>query len=200
MTTSQILGFVLGTSFASGLNLYATVVVVGLLERFGGLHLPSSLTFLGNPIIISVALLLYLIEFVADKIPYVDHVWDVLHTFVRPFAAAVLAYGATATVPGEWRVLAALVAGGIALTSHGTKASARLAINTSPEPFSNSIVSVAEDAIAIFLAWMATAHPIWTTLLVLILFAFCIFVLVKFFGALRKLLRRFVRRRPAQPA
>lgn len=190
----QILGFVFGTAFASGLNLYATIAVVGLLERFGGVHLPGSLAILGNPLVITAALLLYFVEFTADKIPYVDHAWDVLHTFIRPFAAAVLAYSATAAIPQEWRVLAALLAGGIALASHGTKATMRVAVNASPEPFSNSIVSIAEDAIAIFFAWMATQHPYAAIFLVILSVAFCIFVLVKFFSIARSIAQRMMRR------
>lgn len=200
MGIGQILGFVFGTAFASGLNLYATIAVTGLLERFGGVHLPGSLAILGNPLVIIGALLLYFVEFAADKIPYVDHVWDLLHTFLRPLAAAVLAYGATAAVPQGWRMLAALIAGGIALTSHGTKASARVAVNASPEPFSNSIVSLAEDAIAVFFAWMATAHPYVTVILVTALVALCLFLLVKLFGIARwiaqRMIRRFTRRAP----
>lgn len=194
MGIGQILGFVFGTAFASGLNLYATIAVAGLLERFGGVHLPGSLAILGNPLVITAALLLYFVEFTADKIPYVDHAWDVLHTFIRPFAAAVLAYSATAAIPQEWRVLAALLAGGIALTSHGTKATMRVAVNASPEPFSNSIVSIAEDAIAIFFAWMATQHPYAAIFLVILSVAFCIFVLVKFFSIARRIAQRMMRR------
>lgn len=190
----QILGFVFGTAFASGLNLYATIAVVGLLERFGGVHPPGSLAVLGNPLVITAALLLYFVEFTADKIPYVDHAWDVLHTFIRPFAAAVLAYSATAAIPQEWRVLAALLAGGIALASHGTKATMRVAVNASPEPFSNSIVSIAEDAIAIFFAWMATQHPYAAIFLVILSVAFCIFVLVKFLSIARSIAQRMMRR------
>lgn len=190
----QILGFVFGTAFASGLNLYATIAVVGLLERFGGVHPPGSLAVLGNPLVITAALLLYFVEFTADKIPYVDHAWDVLHTFIRPFAAAVLAYSATAAIPQAWRVLAALLAGGIALASHGTKATMRVAVNASPEPFSNSIVSIAEDAIAIFFAWMATQHPYAAIFLVILSVAFCIFVLVKFFSIARSIAQRMMRR------
>lgn len=197
MGIGQILGFVFGTALASGLNLYATIAVAGLLERFGGVHLPGSLAILGNPLVISAALLLYFVEFTADKIPYVDHAWDVLHTFIRPFAAAVLAYGATAAVPQEWRVLAALLAGGIALTSHGTKASMRVAVNASPEPFSNSIVSIAEDAIAIFFAWMATEHPYSTIFLVILSVTLCIFVLAKFSSMARRMIRRITRPAPA---
>ncbi|HEV2221673.1 MAG TPA: DUF4126 domain-containing protein [Candidatus Acidoferrales bacterium] len=200
MGIGQILGFILGTAFASGLNLYATIAVAGLLERFGGVHLPGSLVILGNPFVIIGALLLYLVEFVADKIPFVDHAWDVLHTFLRPFAAAVLAYGATASIPQEWRVLAALLAGGIALTSHGTKASARVAVNTSPEPFSNSIVSVAEDAVAISLAWIATAHPYIAAILVTLLATLCLFLLVKFFVMVRKIIPRLTHRASVPPS
>lgn len=200
MGVGQILGFIFGTAFASGLNLYATIAVAGLLERFGGVHLPGSLAILGNPLVIIAALLLYFVEFAADKIPYVDHAWDVLHTFIRPFAAAVLAYGATAAVPQEWRVLAALLAGGIALTSHGTKATMRVAVNASPEPFSNSIVSIAEDAIAIFFAWMATQHPYAAILLAILSVAFCIFVLVKFFSIARSVAQRVFRRAPVPAA
>ncbi len=194
MGIGQILGFVFGTAFAAGLNLYATIAVAGLLERFGGVHLPGSLAILGNPLVITAALLLYFVEFTADKIPYVDHAWDVLHTFIRPFAAAVLAYGATAAVPQEWRVLAALLAGGIALTSHGTKATMRVAVNASPEPFSNSIVSITEDAIAIFFVWMATQHPYAAIFLVILSVTFCIFVLVKFFSVARNVAQRMIRR------
>lgn len=200
MGIGQILGFIFGTAFASGLNLYATIAVAGLLERFGGVHLPGSLAILGNPLVIIAALLLYFVEFAADKIPYVDHAWDVLHTFIRPLAAAVLAYGATAAVPQEWRVLAALLAGGIALTSHGTKATMRVAVNASPEPFSNSIVSIAEDAIAIFFAWMATQHPYAAILLAILSVAFCIFVLVKFFSIARSVAQRVFRRAPVPAA
>jgi len=203
MGIGQILGFIFGTAFASGLNLYATIAVAGLLERFGGVQLPGSLAILGNPLVITAALLLYFIEFTADKIPYVDHAWDVLHTFIRPFAAAVLAYGATAAIPREWRVLAALLAGGIALTSHGTKATMRVAVNASPEPFSNSIVSIAEDAIAIFFAWMATQHPYAAIFLVILSVAFCIFVLVKLFSVARSVAQRMIRlvtRRAPVPA
>lgn len=197
MSVLDTFGFVLGTAFASGLNLYATIAVVGLLERFGTTHSPTSLAILANPVVIAVALALYIVEFVADKIPYVDHLWDAPHTFIRPFGAVMLAYGATAAIPQEWRVVAALIAGSISLTSHGTKASARVAINTSPEPFSNSIASAAEDAIAIFLTWIATAHPILSAVLVIFLVGLCLFVLVKLVDVLRKISRRFTRRKPA---
>src|SRR6266852_7086435 len=103
-----LIGLTVGTSFAAGLNLYATVATLGLLERFGVVALPPPLATLGNPVVISVALFLYLVEFFADKIPYVDTAWDAIHTFIRPPAAAILAYAAVAGVPEAWRFGAAL--------------------------------------------------------------------------------------------
>ena len=131
----QTLGLALGAGFSSGLNLYATIATLGLLERYGIIHLPGSLQVLSHPWVLGIALSLYAIEFLADKIPYVDTVWDAAHTLIRPPAAALLAYGATVAAPAEWRWSAALLAGGVALTSHSTKASTRAAVNTSPEPF-----------------------------------------------------------------
>src|SRR4029077_15288989 len=121
---------------------------------------------LSHPVILILAIVLYIVEFFADKVPYVDAVWDVIHTFIRPPAAALLTYAAAGAAPAEWRWGAALLAGGVALTSHGTKASARAAVNTSPEPLSNWILSFGEDVLAVWLTWMATAHPLATTIIV----------------------------------
>src|SRR5829696_1212866 len=119
MSPLETLGFALGTSFASGLNLYATVAAAGLFERFGIVHLPEPLQVLSHPMVLGLALVLFVIEFIADKIPYVDSVWDAVHTFIRPPAAAVLAYSAFGEVPEQWKLGAALLAGGVALSSHG---------------------------------------------------------------------------------
>src|SRR5580700_9672735 len=132
MNPVETLGLALGAGFSSGLNLYATIATLGLLQRFGVIHLPESLQVLSHPAILGIAIALYAIEFLADKIPYVDTVWDAIHTVIRPPAAALLAYSAAVSAPPEWRWGAALLAGGVALTSHGTKASARAAVNTSP--------------------------------------------------------------------
>ena len=185
MSPLETLGFALGTSFASGLNLYATVATAGLFERFGIIQLPASLQVLANPFIIGIALILFVIEFVADKIPYVDSIWDAIHTFIRPPAAAIISYSAFGQVPEEWRVGAALLAGGVALTAHGAKATTRAAANTSPEPVSNWTLSFFEDAGAVFLSWMAAAHPIWTALIVVILVIIAVFVIWKLYGYLR---------------
>jgi Domain of unknown function (DUF4126) len=190
MTPLQTLGFALGTAFASGLNLYATVAVLGLLHRYEIIQLPSSLGVLAHPIVLVIALALYAIEFVADKVPYLDNVWHVVHTFIRPPAAALLAYSAFGSVPESWRVAAGLLAGSVALTSHGTKATTRAAANVSPEPVSNSVLSVAEDGIAVSLAWMAATYPFLTLILVAVLVTISVYILVKLFGYLRQGLRR----------
>lgn len=187
MSPLETLGFALGTSFASGLNLYATVAAAGLFQRFGVVQLPESLQVLANPLVMGIAITLFLIEFIADKIPYVDSAWDAVHTFIRPPAAAVISYSAFGQVPEEWKIGAALLAGGVALTSHGAKATTRAAANTSPEPVTNWILSVAEDGLAVFLAWMATAHPIWTAAIVVVLVIVAVLVIWKLFRYLRLL-------------
>jgi uncharacterized protein DUF4126 len=188
----QILSLALGAGFSSGLNLYATVATLGLLQRFGIVHLPASLEVLAHPWVIGVAAGLYLIEFLADKIPYVDTIWDFAHTFIRPPAAAVLAYAAAGGAGAEWRWGAALLAGGVALTSHGAKASARAAVNTSPEPFSNWTLSLGEDVLAVWLSWLANAHPVATTVVVVALLALCVFLLYHLFRFARRAIRKLL--------
>ena len=192
MSPLETLGFALGTSFASGLNLYLTVAVAGLFQRFGIVQLPASLEVLGHPVVLGVAATLFVVEFVADKVPYVDTAWDAAHTFIRPPAAALLSYGAFAgeAIPEEWKLAAALLAGGVALTSHGAKASTRAAANMSPEPFSNWTLSLVEDGIVVFLAWMAAEHPLITAALVVLLVIAATFVIWKLFGYLRRALAR----------
>src|SRR5215210_5919990 len=169
MSPLETLGFALGTSFASGLNVYATVAAAGIMQRLGLVHLPDTLQVLAHPIVLGLAGTLFVIEFIADKIPYVDSAWDAVHTFIRPPAAAVLSYSAFGEVPEQWKLGAALLAGSVALTSHGAKATTRAAINTSPEPVSNWAASLFEDGLAVFLAWLAATHPILTAALVVVL-------------------------------
>lgn len=183
---TEWIGLVAGTSFAAGLNLYATVATLGILQRFHVATLPPSLAALSHPVVIAVALVLFVVEFVADKVPFFDNVWDAVHTFIRPPAAAILAYAAVAGIHEPWRITAALLAGGVALTSHGTKASARAAVNTSPEPISNSILSTIEDAIAIGLAWLAATHPVLTLILTAILLVAAILALTLIYRLLKR--------------
>ena len=200
MSPLETLGFTLGTSFASGLNLYATVAAAGLFQRLGLVRLPDTLQVLANPLVIGIAIALFLIEFVADKIPYVDSAWDAVHTFIRPPAAAMIAYSAFGTVPEEWKVSAALLAGGVALTSHGAKASTRAAANTSPEPVSNWVLSLAEDGIAVFLSWLAAAHPILTAAVVVVLVILAVLVIWKLAGYLKQIGGRLRKWREGRPA
>jgi hypothetical protein len=192
MNPVETLGLALGAGFSSGLNLYATIATLGLLQRFNIIHLPASLEILSHPWVIGIAAALYIIEFFADKIPYVDTAWDAIHTLIRPPAAALLAYASAGAAPAEWRWGAALLAGGVALTSHGTKASARAAANASPEPFSNWTLSFGEDLLAVFLSWMAAAHPAATIVIVCVLTAAAAFVLFHLFRFLRRAFQRLL--------
>lgn len=186
----EYLGFVLGTSFASGLNLYATVAVAGLLHRFEIAALPPGLDVLAHPLVLGLALALFVVEFLADKIPWVDTGWDAIHTFIRPLAAAVLAFGAVGGVSEPWSIGAALLAGSVALTSHGAKASTRAAANTSPEPVSNWLLSLAEDGVAIFLTWMAATHPMITAVIVAVLLVLAVLLIRTFYRYLTRLRAR----------
>ena len=192
MNPLETLSLVLGAGFSSGLNLYATVATLGLLQRFGVIQLPEHLRILSHPVVLGIAAVLYLLEFLADKVPYLDSIWQAVHTFIRPPAAALLAFGATAAAPEAWRWGAALLAGGIALTSHGTKASARAAVNLSPEPFSNWALSFGEDVLAVWVVWFATAHPTAAIIVVSALFGVSLFLLYHLFRFLRRTLRKLV--------
>jgi hypothetical protein len=155
-----LLGLLFGSAVASGLRLYATVAVLGFLGRAGIVALPSGWKALENPWVIGIAAALYLVEFLADKVPIVDSVWDAVHTLVRAPAAALLAFAATAGVPEVWRIAAALLCGGVAFSAHGLKASTRAAINTSPEPVTNWAASFAEEGLVAVVLWAAVAHPL----------------------------------------
>ena len=190
MNPLRTLGLALGAGFSSGLNLYATVATLGVLQRFGLIHLPPTLEIVGHPIVLGIAVALYIIEFLADKIPYLDTVWDAIHTFIRPPAAAVIAYGASVAAPQEWRWAAALLAGGVALTSHSAKASTRAAVNTVPEPFSNWALSFGEDMLAVWLTWFTTVHPIAAIVIVVALLILCAFLLYYLFRFARAALAK----------
>jgi len=156
---SELVALLVATSFAAGLNVYATVATLGLLAHAGVLPLPPALQLLSNWWVIAASGVLFAIEFFADKIPAFDLIWNALHTFIRVPIAALLAYRATATL-SPWEQLAATVAGGaIALAAHGGKTAVRAAVTPSPEPISNWTLSLGEDGLAIFLTWFATQHP-----------------------------------------
>lgn len=184
------LGFAMGTAWLSGINLYATVLTLGLLQRFNLAHLPGDLQYLAHNWVIGVAAALYAIQFVADKIPAVDSIWDAIHTFIRIPAGAALAASAFAQFDPKVRLIAMLLGGGIALTSHGTKTATRLAANTSPEPFSNSALSLLGDAVTFGGTLLMTFHPIVVFCLVM---AAVLISLLLFRYLLRALRRIFSR-------
>jgi hypothetical protein len=190
MSPIETLSLVLGTGFSSGLNLYATVATLGLLQRFGVIHLPGNLQVLSHPLVLGVALALYAVEFLADKFPYIDSIWQAVHTFIRPPVAALLAFSLTVATAEPWRWAAALLAGGIALTSHGTKAGARAAANLSPEPLSNWALSFGEDILAVWLTWFATRHPRVAVVVVIVLFFVSLFLLYHLFRFLRNTIQK----------
>jgi len=192
MNPLETLSLVLGAGFSSGLSLYATVVTLGLLQRFSVIRLPPALEVLSHPLVLGIAGALYVIEFVADKVPYVDSIWQAVHTFIRPPAAALLAFAAMGGAPAHWCWAAALLAGGVALTAHSTKASARAAANMSPEPLSNWALSFGEDILSVWLTWLATVHPLATVMVVAALLALSAFLLYHLFHFLRRAVQKLL--------
>src|SRR6202521_5211327 len=165
----ELFALLAAIGFAAGLNLYATVAVLGLLARFGHLPLPPGLLLLAGWPVIAVSTTLFVIEFFADKIPAFDLIWNALHTFIRVPVAGLLAYQATAQLSPEHQLLATLLGATVALIAHSGKTAARAAVTPSPEPFSNITLSLGEDALAIALTWFATQHPYATIAIVCIL-------------------------------
>jgi hypothetical protein len=176
----------LGSAWTSGINLYATVFILGLFQKIGIARLPGGLEVLDNWWVIGIAAFLYSIEFIADKVPYVDSVWDVVHTFIRVPAGAVIAYTTMTNFDPSVQAIAFLLGGGVAFSSHGTKTTARALANLSPEPISNWILSLVEDVIAIVGVILAIFAPILIGLVVIIF-------LVIFFRMLPKILRTLQR-------
>jgi len=190
MSPLEVLGLVLGTSFAAGLNLYATVLTAGLAQRLGWIALPGGLDVLADPLVLGIAGVLFVVEFLADKVPLVDSAWDLAHMLVRPVAAGVLALGAAGDLPASWQVAAALLAGGVALTSHGAKASTRAAVNASPEPVSNVALSLGEDMLAVGLTWLAVEHPVPAAVVAVVLVVLAVVVIRAFWRLVRRVAGR----------
>jgi hypothetical protein len=166
---AELTAILVVVSFSAGLNAYATVAMLGILSRTGALDLPPALHPIANKYAIAACAALFLVEFIADKIPAFDLLWNALQTFVRVPVAAVLAYGATAQLPQGEQLFATLLGAVIAFAAHGGKVAARAAVTHSPEPFSNIALSLGEDGLVIFLTWLATRHPYVSVSLVAIL-------------------------------
>jgi hypothetical protein len=200
MDILHILGLAFGAAWSSGINLYATVAALGLMQHYHLAQLPGGLHVLDNWIVIGAALFLYTVEFVADKIPLVDTLWDAVHTFIRVPAGAIVAGAATSGLNPTVQIVSLLLGGGLALSTHGTKATARAAVNTSPEPFSNWTLSILEDVITIGAAVLAVLQPIVMLVVILIFLLLLAWILPKVLRRLRRMLttaRTFLRGSPA---
>ncbi len=188
----QTIALTMGVAWASGINLYGTLVALGVMTNMGYVDLPPDLQIVGDPLVIAAAGFMYIVEFFADKIPGVDTGWDTLHTLVRIPAGALLAAGAIGDVGAGAEIAAALVGGTLAAGSHLTKAGTRVLINTSPEPFSNWTASITED-IAVFAGiWAAIQHPVLFLILLVIFIVMIIWLLPKLFRAIKKVFRFFI--------
>ncbi len=191
----QLLAMALASGLSSGLNAYASVALLGLMQRLGMVSLPAPLDSLAHPWVIGAAVALYLVEFVADKIPYFDSVWDAIHTFIRIPVGALLAAGMFREFPSHLQWIMAMAGGFLALQAHGTKASLRLAANASPEPFTNWALSLSEDAMVGFLMWFAARYP-YAALAVVGFLTVMSFLLIRtIFRALGNLWTRFSQRK-----
>ncbi len=179
------LAIAMGAGWVSGINLYAAVATLGLLGRFASLQLPGELDVLTSWWIIGLAVVLYLIEFFADKIPYLDSAWDAIHTFIRIPAGAVLAATAFGDFDRGVQAAALLLGGGLAFSAHGTKASARAAINLSPEPVSNIVVSLIEDVVAIVSILLSVFLPLVLIIFLVVFVALSIYMLPRMVRVLR---------------
>jgi hypothetical protein len=188
----DVIGLIAGSGWASGLNLYLVTLVLGLAGRLGWGDVPAVLT--RNDVLI-VAAILFFIEFAADKIPYLDNVWDALHTVIRPLGAAALGFVIAGESDSIGEALGALIAGGLALSSHSAKASTRAAANTTPEPVSNLTLSVFEDGMATGVTALALAFPVAAVIVVAVLTVASVWVVWRLWSGVRRLLRRASSRR-----
>lgn len=188
------LGRTLGFSFAAGVNLYATVAILGLASRYGWVSLPPQFQAFNNDIVIGAAVVMYLIEFFADKIPYVDSLWDVIHTAIRPVGGALIAVTTLGEASPTVEGMVALLGGTVAAGSHLTKTSTRAAANASPEPFSNWFLSIGEDLFVVGLGFLALKYPVAALVV-----AGSLLILIVVFAAviIRKVRAWFRRRAPA---
>ena len=196
---SELLPLIIATSFAAGLNVYATVATLGLLARAQAVTLPPGLEILGHWPIIAIAAALFVVEFFADKIPAFDLLWNALHTFIRVPVAALLAYRATAQLSPEAQVLSAVIGGAVALAAHGGKTAARAAVTPSPEPVSNIALSTGEDVVAIGLTWFASTHPVIAAAIAVALLAVMVLLARWLWRGVRRLLARRSASPPAAP-
>jgi hypothetical protein len=190
---ANITALVVAASFAAGLNIYATVLTLGILARTQWVELPPGLDSLGHTWVLVVCAIMFAIEFVADKIPGFDMIWNALHTVVRIPIAALVAYHASSQLTPEMQVLATAVGAAIALAAHGSKTALRAAVTPSPEPISNIVLSTSEDAVAIGLTWFATHHPLFAASIAVILLVATAIIARALLRAIQRPLRKIFR-------
>ena len=184
----QTIALTMGVAWASGINLYAAILVLGILGSTGNVTLPSDLMILSDPLIISGAGVMYIVEFFADKIPGVDNGWDTVHTFIRIPLGALLAAAAVGDVNPSVAITAALLGGGLAASTHATKAGTRVLINASPEPFTNWFASLGEDAAVIAGLWAALHYPLLFVIFIIFFILLLIWLLPKIWRGVIKIL------------
>lgn len=182
---AAILALTMGAAWASGLNLYAAIFMLGMMGVTGNIDLPPTLDVLQNPLVLGAAGVMYVVEFFADKIPGVDTAWDVLHTFVRIPAGAMLAAGAVGNVDPAVAVAAGILGGGLTAATHATKAGTRAMVNTSPEPFSNWGLSISEDVAVFAGLWAALNHPVLFVVLMVVFIGLLIWLLPKLWRGIK---------------
>lgn len=190
MDAVNIIALSMGAAWASGINLYATIVMLGYMGMTGNIELPPGLEILSDPMVMGAAGLMYCVEFFADKIPGVDSGWDTIHTFIRIPAGAMLAAGAVGDVTPALELTTALLGGTLAAGSHTTKTGSRLLINTSPEPFSNWTASITEDLLVIGGLWAALNHPIFFIIGLIIFIMIMIWLLPRLWRLIKHLFRQ----------
>lgn len=200
METLNSIPLLLGSSWASGVNLYLTIAGLGIAHRAGWITLPGEMDVISNTFVIIVAAGLYVIEFVADKVPFVDSAWDSVHTFIRPVGGAALGFLAMAEAGPALQIPVALVTGSISMDSHLTKATARAAINTSPEPVSNSVASLTEDVSVAGVLYLVIQHPIIAALVVIAFILFSIWFLKTMFRFLKKIFGSHKKPQESEPS
>jgi hypothetical protein len=189
MDTVQIIALTMGTAWASGINLYAAIFMLGIMGTTGNVVLPAELEVVTDPLVMSVAGLMYCVEFFADKTPGVDTAWDTLHTFIRIPAGAILAMMAVGDTSAAMELSAFLLGGSLAAGTHATKAGARILINTSPEPFTNWTASISEDLLVIGGMWAALVHPELFMAGLLVFIILMIRLLPKLWRGIKQLIR-----------
>ncbi|MBK6790461.1 MAG: DUF4126 domain-containing protein [Rubrivivax sp.] len=192
LNLTQLVALAAALGWASGLRLYAVVFITGAIGWLGWVTLPAGLSLLQHPVVLGASFLMFLMEFVADKIPGLDSLWDAVHTFVRIPAGAALAAGVFGGDSAAWMLVAALAGGTLAATAHTAKATTRAAVNTSPEPFSNIGMSLAGDAAVPAMLWLAWEQPLWFFLALAVSMLVAVGLIVVLFKFLRALVRRFV--------